>query len=517
MKRFKKIMSVLLTAIMVLAMCVPVMADTAKTTININGGTKDGSTYTAYKLLDVTDLGNNKYNYSINNKYSTVLQEATNKTDSKEIINYISGLTASSTPTIQKFADTVYSKIKNAPLTGDNTTQTNKFENIDQGYYLIAETAVGSTEDTYSLVMLNTAGNAVCNIATKEDKPTLEKKIKEKNDSVETNGNNPTGWQDGADYDIGDDVPFQLIGTVSAKYDSYSDYEYKFHDKMSSGLDFNEKSVVVNVINGNKVVYTCVKDTDYTIVRNVSHGENDTCTFEIQFTNLKDISAVNSTSKIVVEYTAKLNSNAVIGQPGNPNEAQLEYDNNPYGGGTGKTPWDKVIAFTYKLVANKVDGSGNALAGAGFTLYKYIADDTTTNDHYLPVGSEITGETTFTFTGLDAGKYKLVESTVPGGYNKAEDLIFEVKATYDTSSTDPTLTGLEIVDANGNRISDGESAVFTTNLAKGSFTTDVVNHSGSELPSTGGIGTTIFYVVGVILMLGAGVLLVTKKRMSSNR
>lgn len=517
MKHLKKIMSVLLTAIMVLAMCVPVMADTAKTTIKINGGTIDGSTYTAYKLLDVTDLGDNKYNYSINNKYSTVLREATNETDSKEIINYISGLTTSSTPTIQKFADTVYSEIKDEQLAGDNTTQTNKFENIDQGYYLIAETAVGSTEDTYSLVMLNTAGSTECNIATKEDKPTLEKKIQEKNDSVvTTSGNNPTGWQDGADYDIGDDVPFQLTGTVSAKYDSYSDYEYKFHDKMSSGLTFNENSVVVKVINGSNE-YTCAKNIDYTIERNVSHGENDTCTFEIKFDDLKKISAVNSTSKIVVEYTATLNSGAVIGQPGNPNEARLEYDNNPYGDGTGKTPWYKVIAFTYKLVANKVDGSGNALAGAGFTLYKYIADDITTNDHYLPVGSEIKGKTTFTFTGLDAGKYKLVESTVPKGYNKAEDLIFEVKATYDTSSTDPALTGLEIKDAKGQSISEGESAVFTTNLASGSFMTNVVNHSGSELPSTGGIGTTIFYVVGVILMLGAGVLLVTKKRMSSDR
>ena len=346
--------------------------------------------------------------------------------------------------------------------------------------------------------MLNTADQDNVTVTSKEDSPTFEKKIKEKNDSTGVE----SGWQDGADYDINDVVPFKLQGTVPQNYGAYNTYKYVFHDKMSSGLTFDASSVVV------KVGGTAIT-SGYSVV---TESLEDDCTFEVRFENLKDISAVTAGCTITVEYNATLNDKAVIGSAGNPNEAELEYSNNPYGDGTGKTPWDKVIAFTYQLVANKVDKDGSSVKGAGFTLYKWSNEE----DKYVAVSGEITGVTTFNFKGIDAGQYKLVESTVPDGYTKAEDLVFTVVATYDTENNDPKFGTLTIKDGD-KVISDGEDKVFTVNLVAGSFTTNVVNLTGTTLPSTGGMGTTVFYVVGGGLMAVAVVLLVTKKRMENKR
>ena len=271
---------------------------------------------------------------------------------------------------------------------------------------------------------------------------------------------------------------------------------------MSSGLTFDASSVVV------KVDETAI-NSGYSVV---TKSLEDDCTFEVRFENLKDISAVTAGCTITVEYNATLNDKAVIGSAGNPNEAKLEYSNNPYGDGTGKTPWDKVIAFTYQLVANKVDKDGEPVEGAGFTLYKWSDDES----KYVAVGSEIKGVTTFNFNGIDAGKYKLVESTVPDGYTKAEDLEFTVVATYDTENLEPKF-GTLTIKAGDKVISEGEDKVFTVNLAEGISTTKVVNLTGTTLPSTGGMGTTVFYVVGGGLMAVAVVLLVTKKRMENKR
>lgn len=501
MKHMKKLIAVMLTFVMTFAMAATVFA----ADITINDET-DGSTYSAYKLLDATDGGDGKFSYTLNTKYETVLKEVTGKTTSSEIIQYIAGL---NTDGIRTFADAVYTKIKNMNnITADATTKTKAFTGIDKGYYLIAETAIAADENTYSLVMLDTVGNDSVTVNTKKNVPTLEKKVQEKNDST----GYESDWQDGADYDVNDKVPFKLTGTVSADYASYKTYYYAFHDKMSSGLTFDLNDIEV------KVDGTKVDKNKYTVVTDNADG----CTFEVVFNDLKKVEGVTATSKITVEYKATLNDQSVIGSTGNPNEARLEYNNNPYYDGTGKpgetgkTPWDKVIVFTYKLVANKVDKDGKALEGAGFTLYKL--DNATGN--FVKVGNEIKGDdnnkiTTFTFDRLDAGQYKLVETTVPAGYNKADDLIFTVEATYDTEATNPTFKDLVIKDSTGKTIS-GENKVFTINLAEGSFTTNIKNLSGTELPSTGGMGTTIFYIVGAILIIGAGVLMITRRRMNNN-
>lgn len=492
MKRVKRVLALLAAFALVLAMAVPAFA----ASITING---TGKTYKAYKLLNATVSGtgeDKKISYTVNEKYTDILKAATSVTDAKNIIKAIENKTDAAA--IRSFANDVYAKIKAAKITEDYTSTGKNFTNVDKGYYLIVETELDDEADTYSMVMLNTADQDNVTVDSKEDSPLFVKKIKEKNDST----GEETGWQDGADYDINDAVPFKLQGTVPQNYGAYSTYKYVFHDKMSSGLTFNANSVAVKV-DENTIT------SGYSVV---TTGLKDDCTFEIQFDDLKKISEVKAGSTITVEYDATLNDKAVIGSAGNPNQAKLEYSNNPYGDGTGKTPWDKVIAFTYQLVANKVDKDGTPVEGAGFTLYKWSDEE----NKYVAVGNEIKGVTTFNFKGIDAGKYKLVESTVPDGYTKAEDLEFTVVATYDTEDLEPKFGTLTIKDGN-KVISEGEGNVFTVNLAAGSFTTNVVNLTGTTLPSTGGMGTTVFYVVGGGLMAVAVVLLVTKKRMENKR
>lgn len=502
MKLFKKLASFILAFAMVMAIAMPsvVMAADGKSTITVDGATA-GSEYVAYKLFNATDDGNGHFSYTVNSKYETVLKEVTGKSTGAEIVKYLDGIKDNATA-VREFADKVYAKVKTMDV--DYTAANGVFAEVDQGYYLIAQTKIG-TNEAYSLVMLGTAGKNNLKITPKTGVPTFEKKIKEKNDSTGVE----SGWQDASDYDIGDKVPFKLTGTVSDKYDNYKTYYYAFHDKMDDTLEFNADSVVVK-IDGKEVA----KDK-YTLNTTTTDG----CTFEVVFNDLKKVSP-KKPGKVTVEYTATLKDNANLGSVGNFNRGKLEFNNNPYYEGEGKpetseTPWDKVVVFTYKLIANKTDGQGHTLPGAGFTLYKFDKD---TNNYVkveeIPAGTT----TTFAFTGADAGKYKLVETTVPDGYNKADDLVFEVKGTYEAVSTAPleapTLTKLEILDANGNIIS-GENKVFTTNLVAGTATTNIKNLTGSELPETGGMGTTVLYAAGTLMILAAAAFLVMKKKAES--
>lgn len=502
MKLFKKLASFILAFAMVMAIAMPsvVMAVDGKSTITIDGFIA-GSEYVAYKLFDATDDGNGHFSYTVNSKYETVLKEVTGKTSGAEIVKYLNGI-KDNAAAVREFADKVYAKVKDMAV--DYTATNGTFADVDQGYYLIAQTKIG-TNEAYSLVMLGTAGKKTLTVTPKTGVPTFEKKIKEKNDSTGVESD----WQDASDYDIGDKVPFKLTGTVSDKYDNYKTYYYAFHDKMDDTLQFNADSVVVK-IDGVEVA----KDK-YTLNTTTTDG----CTFEVVFNDLKKVSP-KKPGKVTVEYTATLKDNANLGSVGNFNRGKLEFNNNPYYEGEGKpetseTPWDKVVVFTYKLIANKTDGQGRPLPGAGFTLYKFDKD---TNNYVkveeIPAGTT----TTFAFTGADAGKYKLVETTVPDGYNKADDLVFEVKGTYEAVSTAPleapTLTELVILDANGNIIS-GENNVFTTNLVDGTATTNIKNLTGSELPETGGMGTTVLYAAGTLMILAAAAFLVMKKKAES--
>jgi LPXTG-motif cell wall-anchored protein len=218
-------------------------------------------------------------------------------------------------------------------------------------------------------------------------------------------------------------------------------------------------------------------------------------------------------NKVVVEYNATLNDKAVLGSEGNPNSVELTYSNNPNDTGDGKskpantgtTPKDTVKVFTYQTIINKVgEDEKTPLAGAEFTLVKKNKDGSTKN---VDVVKNAEG-TSFTFKGLDAGDYVLKETKTPDGYNTVKPIEFTINAKYDPEADDPQLINLS------GDVTSGV-AEFDANKADGSLKADIVNRKGSLLPSTGGMGTTILYVIGSILVLVAAVLLITKKRMDA--
>lgn len=371
------------------------------------------------------------------------------------------------------------------------------------GYYLIQDAGTVGAGEAYGRYLVNVAGDVT--LTPKVSKVTFEKKLKDNNDTTGVT----SGWQDSADYDIGDSVPFQLKGTVAEDMDKYTGaYYFAFHDKMEDSLTFDPSSVKVYV--GNQQI-----TTGYTVTQSTS---DDECTFEVIFEDLMQIDGVKGGSEIIVEYTAELNNNAVLGNQGNLNQAKLEYSNNPYSDGKGETNWDNVIVFTYQVVVNKYANSvadGNEKTGAAFKLEKLYKDPATNVDTWKTVKEFPADEntSTFTFKGLDDGKYRLTETETPAGFNTIDPIEFTVTAEHTITWEGETRTTILTSLSGGTEVT-GE-ITFTPSNDNGTLTTNVVNKSGSTLPETGGMGTTLFYVLGGALVLAAVVLLVTKKRMRS--
>lgn len=499
MKNFKTIMGLLMAMIMTLSMSIVSLADTTYT-ITIDNGSK-GHTYEAYQIftgdLSNSTLSNIVWGNGVSEDGKTALGDASTKaaaiTDAaafaEEVAPYLSTVAGSVSPT----------EDGSCTITG-----------LTAGYYLIKDKdnslgeVVPSAYTSYILKIVKDT-----NVTLKTDTPEVTKKVKDTNDSTSTDSD----WQDSADYDIGDKVPFQLTATLADNVSSYDTYKVVFHDTLSTGLTFNNDVTV-------KLGDSVVEATNYTVATNGN-------ALTITFADVKSFGATNS-SVITVDYTATLNTNAVVGSAGNPNKVHLEYSNNPNSGGegdTGKTPDDTVVVFTYKVVLNKTDSSNNPLPKAGFSLYKKDADKFATADdadklaegegfkeNYVLVEKidPADNKTQFTFSGLDDGDYILVESATPAGYNTIKPIAFTITADHDVLSDNPALTALngtpEVADA----------IAFTSSLEEGSLTSDVVNKSGSELPETGGMGTRVLYLLGGLLVIVAMVLLVTKKRMSNN-
>lgn len=376
-----------------------------------------------------------------------------------------------------------------------------KINGLAPGYYLVKDKdGTVPQEQAYTKFILEVVGTNV-SAAVKSSVPTSEKKVKDTNDTT----GKTTGWQDSADYDIGDQVPFQLTGNVADDYSQYKGaYQLVFHDTLSNGLTFNENSVKVYVNDSD----TPVSSDQYTI----AYPATDNHSFDVTINDVKSLG--DQVTKVRVEYTATLNENAVIGSVGNPNTMYMEFSNNPNsttGTDKGQTPEDKVIVFTYKVVINKVDSCRIPLAGAAFKLEKVLSngEKKLVKEYTIGEDEDDPEKTRFEFTGLDDGKYILTETVTPEGYNTMDPITFNITASHDTKSDDPKLT-----DLNGNAV-DGEIK-FTVNETKGTLTASVVNYMGSELPSTGGMGTTVLYVAGTIMILAAGVFLVMKKKAENN-
>lgn len=499
-KAMKKLIAALLAVAMVCAMAIPAFADgssstaSAPVTLYTITAPKNGHTYEIYQIftgdydaLQPSMLTNIKW--GTNGKGGTA-GEAVDQT----ILDELSGV-ASSTSDRDKL-DVIE---KYVTLTNPVKTIVNGGSvEVVGGYYLIKDKDGSlSGSEPYTTYLVSVVGHVTIKPKS-NDVPEFEKKLKDTNDST----GNTTGWQDSADYDIGDYIPFRLQGTVPEDYDSYGKYYYAFHDVEEAGLTFDSSSVKVFV--GDEVTGTKIDASNYTVVTSPTDG----CTFEIVFDDLKKVTGVTANSIITVTYESTLNTDAVLGAQGNVNTAKLEYSNNPRGNGTGTTPWDNVIVFTYKVVVNKVDQAGQPLVGAQFTLTKKINGGT----EVIKTMTIDSSETQFTLSGLDDGEYTLTETVTPAHYNTISPITFTVKAdhtiTWETERREDILTSLS-----------GDKKVgeitFASSKTDGTLTTDVINNIGTTLPGTGGIGTTIFYVIGGGLMVAAAILLITKKRMEN--
>lgn len=490
------------------------MADTATGSIKVAEG--DSHTYTVYQVFTGTygsdgSLGDVKPGTDFNADNGAG-DNGTNLTAAKaaEALAKIESTESDQT----KLAEI----LKFANLTtqyGSDLTASAPLTNVPAGYYLAKDkdnTVTGN--DAQTLYIVNVVGNSAVIITRKVDKPTFQKKVKDTNDST----GSTTNWQDSADYDVNDEVPFQLTATLPANEDdfaAYKTYKLVFTDNQSAGLTYP-------AADGFIVKYgdTVVPSTQYTLTLNPTTTAADS-TFTLTINDVKSLKDANGDAitvaaggKFTVEYESTLNDKAVIGSTGNPNEAKLQYSNNPNYTGeganspTGETPKDKVIVFTYQLNVNKTFDQGTPADNdlPKFTLYKSYKSGE--QEEWRKVGEEITvtktsngTETKYTasFPRIDDGNYKLVESHTPAGYNTAADTLFTVTAEHDIEAVNPLLTSLKIDQTDGN----------TTN---GTVQANVVNKKGSNLPSTGGMGTVMLYVAGIAVFVLAGATLVMALR-----
>jgi fimbrial isopeptide formation D2 family protein/LPXTG-motif cell wall-anchored protein len=481
-----------------------------------------------------------------------------------------------------------YVNLKSTPYKGkdDQPTKDAKsngytYEGIDEGYYLIKD--VDGTQDGqggyYTLYVVKSTSGTLF-FEPKGSVPNVTKKVYEDG-----------GWYSANSASIGEDVKFQITGTVSSRISEFATYYYKFTDTMSPGLTYKEMTkeennptkddnLKVYLVNGSSKEE--VTQWFYVNVGEYSKDNGTNITVSMgnikRLLNVKDINGnpkytLDGNSTIVVEYTAVLNENAVI-KTANPNEVKIVYSNNPNNSGTpetcppgtpteepkpeyptGETVTSKTETFTTALVITKINDAKEILTGAEFTLtgngvkqvlvteltfvkdnengtyyklkdgtYTVVApvtadDGTNTVDKYADIDTKYKKSTVMTlkgegqtettvkgevdengvvrFTGLGAGEYTLSETKTPAGYNTMADLTFTISFDKDNKTF------------SANR----DDLVFDS--ANGVFNTSIINHAGSSLPHTGGIGTTIFYALGTALVLGCAVLLIVKKRMKN--
>lgn len=491
-------------------------ASSIKVTIN-----STGSDYKGYQLLKADVGEGDAVTYTLNSKYKDIVLKAASDASGKTVSDF-AGLkdfikdhtksdnsTAGEDATLRKFADSVYKGISSAKLAADQTFKSgeNTLSTDKAGYYLLADATADSadTPHQYSATLLTALVNKDVTLNVKSTTPDVHKKV------MNSEG---TKYEDATDYNIGDTVPFMITGTVSSQIKSYDKYTYYFTDTLPKGLTLDESSIVVQAENvtsgyaqGIKATDATklTKDTDYTVT--TTKNDDGTTTFKVELTDLKKLvtdGKVKTSDTIVVTYNTKLNENAVVGQAGNVNKVKLTYSNNPYKEGTGTTTERNAKVYTYELLVNKTGNGGKALTGAGFTLqkkdgdtYKTIAtinpDHTTDNSNIV---AKIVNGSKFEFSGLDQGEYKIVESTVPKGYKKADDITFTISATFEKQNA---------VDAALKTLSVDNTALSVNKTDSGVIETTVNNKSDSAfvLPSTGGMGRYIFLGLGALVVIAA--------------
>lgn len=506
MKRVKRVLALLAAFALVLAMAVPAFADGATYTITINNSV---GTYEAYQIFK----GDLEKNVLSNIEWGTGVTDAGKAAFGGKTAADVAKTLENNETAAKDFATEISKYLGKASGEG-----TDKITGLSAGYYLIKNKSVNEGE-AYTDFILQVVKDV--EITPKGQKPTLDKQIR----------HNDGEWGVVGDNQIGDTVEFRTITTVPITT-GYTEYDYTIFDEMSTGLtsDVKDASGITIKINNEEKL----DSSYYTVTVNANK-------FSVKVDILKAIreGKIAEGNKLYTYYTGVLNEDANVYDKGNQqNTAYLQYSNNPHDNATkGETPHVTVYDWTFKMNVQKIDGAdkekelrdakfvlskngtvdlgtideNGTPAGTG-KLIKLVYDPTDSTYRVATASDANTAENTtyvmtagnITIKGLDdAVDYYLYETKAPAGYNRlTEPVKFKINATYNKTG--------DSYEAVSTKVGEAEAAVKGLKVS-------VENNAGTTLPSTGGMGTTVFYVVGGGLMAVAVVLLVTKKRMENKR
>lgn len=570
MKKARKLTAVLLSLVMLLALVIPASAeDTYSITIHND---KTGHIYEAYQIFAGTVSSDEETNGETGGPMLgditwgsgvdggallTALQAAnagkygtcTTAADVAEALGTENATAADAAA----FAD-IAAQHLTATVAGTATAPNDDgnyiIEGLPAGYYLVKDKdgTLDGTADTATDYIIQVLGNVTMD-PKDSDIPTVLKKVYDEEFAVnDEEGTYGTGYNDVADWDIGDRVPFKLIAAVPQNIDSYEEYTFIFHDTLSAGLTLDPESLhvyVTETTNANINEFLPQNEDLY----DVSDVDVDG-SFTVTIPNIKALNSHDHAANfIIVAYDAILNANAEIGLDGNPNSVSLEFSNDPNGDGLGRTAEDTVIVFTYELDGTKVDGKTQAaLQNAKFVLLngakteaamvvdgkvkewvkvatEAAADDVQmpeTYEGWLELNQQHNGliltsaeNGLFNIAGVDDGTYYLREIQAPNGYNLLENDV-KLVITADTANGQAWNSGIAADALRGLTIAVNDGEPQPGNTETGVVNVTVENNQGATLPETGGMGTTLFYIIGGLLVVGAGILLVVRIRMKAH-